>query len=200
LDSLSVVSGLVVQQQKEWGEILSGFEFKNHYLISDESGQQLYEAREEDGSTLLRWFLKAMRPFSMKIWTNENQLALQITRPFRFYFHRAEIQNGQGQTLGTIERRFSVLRRVYSVMDSSGEEIYQLFGPLLHPWTFFIRKEGMDYGKITKEWSGLLQEGISDADNFGVLFPAEWDTKLKAVFLGAVFLIDFVHFENKGRH
>jgi hypothetical protein len=31
-----------------------------------------------------------------------------------------------------------------------------------------------------------------------VTFPPEWDPRLKAVFLGAVFLIDFVHFENKG--
>jgi len=28
----------------------------------------------------------------------------------------------------------------------------------------------------------------------------EWDIKLKALFLGAVFLIDFVLFENKGNN
>ena len=43
-----------------------------------------------------------------------------------------------------------------------------------------------------------MKEGFTDADNFGVMFPAEWDVELKALFLGAVFLIDFVHFENKG--
>ena len=43
-------------------------------------------------------------------------------------------------------------------------------------------------------------EGFTDADNFGVMFPAEWDVRLKALFLGAVFLIDFVHFENKGNN
>ena len=97
-----------------------------------------------------------------------------------------------------IERRFSVLRRIYSVLDGSGKEAFQLFGPILHPWTFEIRKDGAEYGKITKQWSGLLKEGFTDADNFGVMFPAEWDVKLKALFLGAVFLIDFAHFENKG--
>jgi len=96
-----------------------------------------------------------------------------------------------------VERRFSVLRRIYSVLGSSGEEVFQLFGPILHPWTFEIRKDGVEYGKITKKWSGLLKESFTDADNFGVLFPADWAVKLKALFLGAVFLIDFVHFENK---
>jgi len=30
-----------------------------------------------------------------------------------------------------------------------------------------------------------------------VTFPADWPNNTKAIFLGAVFLIDFVHFENK---
>ena len=39
-----------------------------------------------------------------------------------------------------------------------------------------------------------------DTDRFGVVFPAEWNVKLKALFIGAVFLIDFVHFESKGNN
>ena len=96
-----------------------------------------------------------------------------------------------------LQSSFSLLRRLYSVMDRHGQELFELFGPILHPWTFEIRKEGVVYGKITKKWSGLLKEGFTDADNFGVTFPAEWADKVKALFLGAVFLIDFVHFERK---
>lgn len=198
MERLSSISGLVVSQQKEWGEILTGFETKNRYAISDVSGSRLYLAAEEAGSTLLRLFLKALRPFTITVLTENGQVILRVIRPFRFYFHRADVVDSQGQTIGVIERRFSVLRRIYSVLDSSGEEVFQLFGPILHPWTFQIRNDGIEYGKITKKWSGLLKEGFTDADNFGVMFPAEWDVKLKALFLGAVFLIDFVHFENKG--
>lgn len=198
MERLSSISGLVVSQQKEWGEILTGFETKNRYAISDVSGSRLYLAAEEAGSTLLRLFLKALRPFTITVLTENGQVILRVIRPFRFYFHRADVVDSQGQTIGVIERRFSVLRRIYSVLDSSGEEVFQLFGPILHPWTFQIKNDGIEYGKITKKWSGLLKEGFTDADNFGVMFPAEWDVKLKALFLGAVFLIDFVHFENKG--
>ena len=200
MERLSSISGLVVRQQKEWGEILTGFETKNRYAISDVSGSRLYVAAEEAGSMLLRWFLKALRPFTVAVLTEDGQVVLRVMRPFRFYFHRAEVVDSQGQSLGVIQRRFSVLRRIYSVLDSSGREVFQLFGPILHPWTFQIRNDGVEYGKITKKWSGLLKEGFTDADNFGVMFPAEWDVKLKALFLGAVFLIDFVHFENKGNN
>ena len=197
MDGLSSINGLVVSQQKEWGEILSGFETKNRYTISDTSGRRLYYAAEEAGSMLLRWFLKALRPFTIAVLAEDGQVVLRIKRPFRFYFHRAEIIDSQGQLLGVIERQFSVLRRNYSVQDGSGQKVFELFGPILHPWTFQIKKNDVEYGKITKKWSGLLKESMTDADNFGVMFPAEWDAKLKALFMGAVFLIDFVHFENK---
>jgi hypothetical protein len=72
-----------------------------------------------------------------------------------------------------------------------------LYGPLLHPWTFEIRKGGMPQGKICKKWSGLLKEGFTDADNFGVTFPPGWCDAHKSLLLAAVFLIDFVHFEKR---
>ncbi len=198
MEKLSSIDGLVVSQRKEWGEILTGFETKNKYAVLDASGNDLYIAAELGGSLLLRWFLKALRPFEINVWTYENRLVLRVVRPFRFYFHELSVYDAHGQLLGTIQKRFSILRKIYSVLDGSGQEIYQLFGPILHPWTFEIRKEDGEYGKITKKWSGLLKESLTDADNFGVSFPASWDKKIKALFLGAVFLIDFVHFENTG--
>ncbi len=197
MESLSAVSALVVSQKKEWGEIVTGFETKNRYTVSDGSGNKLYVAAEERGSMLARLFLKALRPFTIAVLNDDGQTVLRVTRPFRFSFHRAEIVDRQGRSLGVIERRFSIMRRIYAVSDTSGHEVFQLFGPILHPWTFEIRNWGVEYGKITKKWSGLLKEGFTDADNFGVTFAPEWGVEVKALVLGAVFLIDFVHFEKK---
>jgi uncharacterized protein YxjI len=199
MEKLKSLDTLIVKQNKEWGEILSGFETKNTYVVTDAAGNRVYYAAEEAGSILLRFFLKALRPFTMVILTDSKQVVLRVKRPFRFYFHEATVIDSQGHSLGVLRRRFSLLRRKYSVFDNSGKEIFELFGPLLKPWTFIIKKNAIEYGKITKKWSGLLKEGFTDADNFAVLFPKEWDIKLKALFLGSVFLIDFVHFENKGK-
>lgn len=198
MEKLKSLDSLIISQKKEWGEILSGFETKNKYVVSDEVGNRIYYAAEEAGSLLLRLFLKALRPFTLVVLTESNQDVLRAIRPFRFFFHRANIVDAHGISLGVLQKRFSLLRRKYSVFDSSGKEIYQLFGPILKPWTFIIKNNDVEYGKITKKWSGLLKEGFTDADNFGVIFPKDWDIRLKALFLGAVFLIDFVHFENKG--
>ena len=200
MEKLQSLNSLIVSQQKEWGEILSGFETKNKYVVLDEAGNRIYYAAEEDGSVLLRMFLKALRPFTLVVLTESNQVVLRVIRPFRFYFHQADIVDSQGKSLGVLQKRFSLLKRKYSVLDSSGREIFQLYGPILRPWTFIIKNNDVEYGKITKKWSGLLKEGFTDADNFGVVFPKEWDIRLKSLFLGAVFLIDFVHFENKGNN
>ena len=197
MESLAQTNGLVIQQRKEWGEILSGFETKNKYAVMNAAGEQLYYAAEVGGNFLVRMFLKAWRPFEIAIVRPDNQMALQLKSPFRFYFREIAVHDAAGKPLGYIQRKFTLLRRKYIVCDHQGTEICELFGPLLHPWTFEIREGEQIFGKITKKWSGLLKESFTDADNFGVTYPAEWPEKIKALLLGAVFLIDFVHFENK---
>ena len=198
MERLATADRLVIQQRKEWGEILTGFETKNKYEVSDQDGNSLYFAAEVGGSLLLRLFLKALRPFTVMVVDSESRTIIEIRRRFRFYFHEADIVDADGQLLGQITKRFTLVRRVYTISDASGEEIFRLFGPLLKPWTFQIMQDEVEQGRITKKWSGLAKEAFTDADNFGVTFPRDWDPSIKAIFLGAVFLIDFVHFENKG--
>lgn len=197
MERLANADGLVVSQKKEWGEILTGFETRNRYRILDTQGQELFLAAEESGNLLLRWFLKSLRPFTVQVRGMDNVSLLQVKRPFRFFFHEAVVSDAAGRMLGTIRRRFALLRRIYTVTDSHGREICELFGPILHPWTFEMRQGGIAQGKICKKWSGLLKEGFTDADNFGVTFQAGWSDEHKALLLGAVFLIDFVHFEKR---
>ena len=195
---LQSVGGLAVSQQKEWGEILTGFEGINKYVVSDEHGTDLFYALEERGSVLARLFLKAYRPFAIDVLSRDGENLLRIERPFRFYFHTAQVFDGSGKLLGTLQRHFSVLRRVYSVLSADGVKLFDLFAPLLHPWTFSILEGGRQRGMIQKKWTGLAKETFTDADNFGVTFPSDWPVERKTLALGAVFLIDFVHFENKG--
>lgn len=194
---LDGVSTLIVSQVKEWGEILSGFEFKNKYRVLDPSGGEVFLAVEKAKNPLLRIFLKALRPFEIEILTPPQIPTLKLKRPFRFYFHELEVRDAADQLKGKIVKQFSVMRRIYSVSDPMGNEMYQLFGPLLHPWTFNIISGGQEVGKITKKWSGGMKEVFTDSDNFAVHFPNGASEAQKAVLLGAVFLIDFVHFENR---
>lgn len=191
------VSGLAVSQIKEWGEILSGFEGRNSYVVSDDRGNELFYAVEETGSVVARIFLKAYRPFSIYVVDAGGEILLRIERPFRFYFHTAKIFDGSGKLVGSLERKFSILQRIYSVLSPNGKQLFELLGSVFHPWTFKILEDGRERGMIQKKWTGLLKEGFTDADNFGVTFPSDWPVELKTLALGTVLLIDFFHFENK---
>lgn len=47
----------------------------------------------------------------------------------------------------------------------------------------------VEVGRISKKWSGLLKEAFTDADNFGITMPMDLDVRMKAVMMGALFLI-----------
>lgn len=196
MQRLQPLDALAIHQRKEWGEILSGFETRNKYSVCDSSGSEVYAVGEIGGSFLIRAFLRALRPFTLTVIGLDGVTAMEIRRPFRFYFHEATIRDAAGTVLGTVRRDFSLLRRRYTVRGPGGHELFTLFGPILHPWTFEIQRNGMTQGKIAKRWSGLGKEMFTDADSFGITFPGDIDVQAKAVLLGAVFLIDFVHFEN----
>ncbi len=197
MEGLETAAALVIRQKKEWGEILSGLEHRNKYLVSDPAGGDLYAAVEEGGSALGRIFLRNLRPFHIQVMGLDRRPTLHMRRPFHWYFHQLEVRDSQQRKLGTLQRRFSVTRRIYAVCDASGKEAYLLYGPLLHPWTFEIRQGDKTVGRIVKKWTGVAKEALTDSDTFGLTFPAGCTPSLKAVLLGAVLLIDFVHFENR---
>ena len=200
-DSMSLLAGadeLLVRQLVERLEMFTGIETVNRYQVMDPQGDILFHAEEESGGVggfLTRNLLKAMRPFTIRLAPSEGVPALTLKSPFRFFFHEVEILDADGRTLGSVRREFSVFSRRYTVTCRSNPRSYTLHGPAWHPWTFKIMDHDRECGRIAKCWSGLAKELFSDADHFGISFPASIDGDFKAVFLGAVFLIDFVHFE-----
>ncbi|HHH76207.1 MAG TPA: scramblase [Phycisphaerae bacterium] len=197
MDQQQSMETYLVRQKKEWGEILTSFETKNRYVVTNEQGEELMFAAEVGGGFFMRQFLKSLRPFTIQILDTEGTNLLTIKRPFKFFLSKADIFDANNTLLGTIQRRWSWTRRIYSVLDPAGVEKYKLFGPMLHPWTFNILRDGVEIGKITKKWSGLGKEIFTKADNFGITYESGLDPADKDVLLGAVFLIDFAHFEQK---
>jgi hypothetical protein len=53
-----------------------------------------------------------------------------------------------------------------------------------------------EVGKISKHWQGVLREALTDADSFGITFPADLSIQVKACLMGACFLIDYMYFEH----
>ncbi len=198
MERMADTRALAVRQRKEWGEILTGFEARNRYGIQDADGREVYLAAEIAGSFLARMFLGRVRPFEIQVVSPDGVGVCTIKRPFRWFLHEVHVSGAGGRPLGSVKQRFAWLRRRFSVRDASGLEFCELYGPILHPWTFEIREGERALGRIVKRWSGTGKELFTDADNFGVEFPRGWEVSRKAILLAAVFLIDFLYFERSG--
>ena len=112
-----------------------------------------------------------------------------------------QVHSPPGTIVGTIEQDWSLCLPQFTIRDASGNPVLKIEGPFC-TWSCFgdvefevQSLEGQQVGKISKQWTGLLKEAFTDADNFGVSFPLDLDVKIKATLLGAVFLIDFMFFE-----
>jgi uncharacterized protein YxjI len=198
LPAVIASDSLVVRQHKEMTEVFTDIETRNRYSIRLPDGRTVLHAAETGKGALAflsRNLLANKRPFHISLRDDAGRSAMELRRPWTWFFSRLEVCGEDGRLLGTIQQRFSVFAKRFSVRDASGAELATLHGPLFRPWTFQVLVRGRELGRISKEWSGLLREAFTDADTFGVQFGVGMDAQLRTLVLAATFLIDFLYFE-----
>ncbi|RZF42929.1 hypothetical protein LSTR_LSTR000552 [Laodelphax striatellus] len=210
LEYLASIDQLLIHQQVELVEVLIGFETANKYLIKNSVGQQVYYAAE-DSDCCARNCCGPLRPFEMNILDNYGREVIHFSRPMSCQgcccpccLQSLEVYAPPGNLIGKIEEEWSFLTPIFTVKNAAGDTVLKIEGPIC---TFqlcsdrifkVLSADGSDVvGQISKQWGGLLREMFTDADQFGVTFPMDLDVNLKAVMLGACFLIDYMFFERK---
>ena len=100
-----------------------------------------------------------------------------------------------GNVIGYVTQEWSILVPKFRVENAAGECVLRIEGPICHcrcsdsEFNVVSVDGSVEVGKITKQWSGLIREYFTDADHFGLTFPLDLDVNIKAVLLGACFLI-----------
>jgi len=208
LEYLTTVDQLFVKQKVELLEAFLGCETKNKYKIKNSQGQIIYTAKE-DTDCCTRNCCGPLRPFDLIIKDSQEREVIHLSRPFACgsclcpcLLQSIEVEAPPGTPVGRVVQDWSMCTPQFRILDASGETVLRIEGPLC---TFslcgsvefqILSKDGStQVGKISKQWSGLLREAFTDADNFGLSFPIDLDVRMKAVMLGALFLIDFMFFE-----
>lgn len=209
LEYLLHIDQLLVKQQVELLEVLCGCEMNNKYKIKNTMGQDVYFAAE-DTDFCTRYCCGTLRPFDIRITDNNGREILHFERPFRcqsclypcFLQEMTVISPQSNIILGYVKQEWTILTPKYVVQNANGEPVYKIEGPICTcrccaDVVFHIYNlDGVtEVGTIRKQWTGLIREAFTDADSFCVSFPLELDPTLKAVLLGALFLIDYMYFE-----
>jgi len=210
LEYLALVDQLLVQQKTELVEAFIGFETNNKYEIKNSLGQRVYYAAE-DTNCCTRNICGPQRAFTINIVDNTNREVIRLERPMRCTtcwcpccLQRVEVQSPPGEVIGYVKQGWSICKPKFWVQNAAGEDILRIDGPcftcsMCGDVEFDVSsKDGSaQVGRISKQWSGLVKEMFTDADNFGVVFPMDLDVKVKATSLAATVLCDFMFFEKK---
>ncbi|XP_010623571.1 phospholipid scramblase 1 [Fukomys damarensis] len=210
LEYLSQIDLALVHQRIELLEILIGIETNNKYEIKNRLGQKVYLA-VEDTNILIQNFCGKYRPFTLRILDNLGREVITMERPLRCNLccfpcclQEVKIQAPPGVPIGYVIQKWDLFKQKFTVQNEERKDILKIVG-ICVTWTFCsdidFKITSLDeksvVGKISKHWAGFIREIFTDADNFGTQFPADLDVKMKAVMLGACFLIDFIYFEKK---
>ncbi|XP_023223703.1 phospholipid scramblase 1-like [Centruroides sculpturatus] len=149
-----------------------------------------------------------MRPFDLQILDNFQREVIHLYRPLRCdscccpcCLQSLEVTAPPGTIIGYVTQEWSICYPKYRIENAAKECVLRIEGPCC---TFSIcgdvefkvlAKDGQTIvGRITKQWSGFAKEAFTDADNFGINFPMDLDVNIKAVLLGACFLIVSLYF------
>ena len=192
---LTQYSELTVRQEVEHLEAFTGFETSNRYRISSSEGEPLLYAFEESGF-LGRQVLKSHRPLTLHIVDEHSEPLLVASRSFFFFLSHLHISDGDGRPVGSLRRNFAVLKRRFTLEDPMGAPIAEVRGPIFRPNTFMIYRNDEEGARGTKQWSGIIKEAFTDADNFRVQQNTEGlGQEFALLILATALAIDLDFFE-----
>lgn len=209
LEILGQVDHILIAQKADVIEILLVCEKKNEYVIKTTRGADLFVATEVS-NCCIRHFLRTFRPLVVKIADLQQREVMEVRRPLRCTgclwpccLQEVEVMAPPGTTVGYVIEEWSICTK-FRVENAMHETVLLIDGPcfpcqcICNAAVVFrvLSKDGsIEVGRISKTWGGLAKEIFTDADNYGISFPHDMDISIKAVLIGAAFLIDYMFFE-----
>ncbi|ODM95112.1 Phospholipid scramblase 2 [Orchesella cincta] len=209
---LAPLGMIIVKQQHELAELICGCECQNSYLIKDQFGRDIFQAKE-DSCCMTRQCCGPDRCFEMTIKNFQGAEVIHLQRPLRCRsclfcccLQKINVFSPPGNLIGSVKQTCTLCKPNFNVRNEMGEVVFKIKGPCCTSsccgndvsFNLFTPDGDTQVGRIAKTWGGILSEAFTDADNFGITFPVDLDVRMKATLIGACMLIDYMFFERGG--
>ncbi|XP_054570093.1 phospholipid scramblase 2-like isoform X1 [Eptesicus fuscus] len=203
LEYLTQVDEILIHQQIDLLEVIIHIETNNKYEIKNSLGQKIYFVTE-DSNFCTRNTCGAHRPFTMRILDLMGREVITLERPLRCTsccccpccLQEIKIYAPPGTPIGYIIQTKHPYLPKFTIQNDNKKDILRIIGPFFAckccgDVDFEIKSlnEENVVGKISKRWTGFVREACTDYSDFDIQFPLDLDVKMKAVMLGACFLI-----------
>ena len=125
------VDHLIIRQKRKTVEILTAWESKNKYDISDNAGTELFKAAEQS-DTMDRQCCGAYRAFDMMIEDLQGNVLIQLNRPFAYCDQDMSVCSPPGNDIGSITQEWAMWSPKYTVKDQGGNVAFIIGNLILH--------------------------------------------------------------------
>ncbi len=195
----NIYNKLVIKQKISNLEMFTGIETKNKYSIFnyEESNKEIYYAYEESNS-FLRFLFKSDTSMKIIILDLEKNQVLRLEKDITIFFPKFKVFDKNNILIGYLNAKFGLNSKIF-INNANKQNIGIVKNTVMHPWTFKYYKNNIqnDCAIITKEWSGIVNEFFSDADNFSIDFKDTKDNIEKSLLFASAFAIDIYAFERR---
>lgn len=171
-------------------------EMTNEYRVFDDAGNQIGTIREVEQSTTK----KAVRLFSgvdqflthkLGVFDSDGRKVLMLERPAKLMKSKIKVFDAARSERGAILQDNVVGPKHFALVDRAGDRIGSIDGDNWMSWDFALHDTtGIEVGRITKEWAGILKEGYTTADTYILQIESEVSTDLRLLLFASAAGLD----------
>ncbi|XP_012580221.1 PREDICTED: phospholipid scramblase 1-like [Condylura cristata] len=189
LEYLSQINQLLVCQRFDLWKDLSHFEHNKIYEVMNNQRQRIYFA-EEKCNCFLRHLCGSSRPFTMTIYDTIGRDVITIHKALscgcwnNCFLQKLKIEAPPGETIGYVYQCFHPFWPKFKIKNEKKEDVMEIRGPCVISSCL----KDLNFNLLSIDEERVIGN-ISSSDKFGIQFPFDLDVKIKALMLGASFLI-----------
>lgn len=132
-----------------------------------------------------------MLPTTLEVLDESGQRVLDLHKPW--FAWKVAVRDVGGRDVGTIGRKVRLGKPTYTLSSPDGAGVGEIRAEDWPSRRFeVVDLDGRPFGRVTKEWRGLLTEVVTDADSYAVTFEPHATADQRALTFAGALTVDLI--------